>query len=206
MKTKTISLYEFDELSPYAKERAREWWRECEAQDFGNYNDFNEPIETAAKILGITFKTRPVPLMSGKTRYESKVWWTLHTQGAGASYDATYSYAKGSCKAIRAEFPTDTKLHAIADGLRDIERKYRYRITANIAADHRGHWMMIEYDAGISREDEETMYGLFRSFARWIFDYINAEWDYCMSDENVDGVIRANEYMFTVNGKREDME
>ena len=54
MTTKTINLFTFDELSDKAKEHAREWWRECEAQDFGGHGELNEPIETAAKLLGIS--------------------------------------------------------------------------------------------------------------------------------------------------------
>lgn len=33
MRTETITILQFDELSDEAKERAREWWRQCDAAD-----------------------------------------------------------------------------------------------------------------------------------------------------------------------------
>lgn len=203
MTTKTINLYTFDELAEDAKERARQWWRDCEAQEFGRHGELNEPIETAARILGITLKTHDAPLMSGKTRQEPGVWWTLHVQGAGASFDGTYSYAKGSSKAIRAEFGTDAALHAIADGLTEIQKKHGYQLTARIHSNSNyGHSLDVEIDR--ANDAEETMRELFRDFARWIYKYIDAEYDYRMENENVDDAMRANEYTFLVNGKRED--
>lgn len=210
MITKTINLYTFDELTDDAKERARQWWRDCENQDFGGHGELNEPIETAARILGITLKTHDVPLMSGKSRQETCVWWTLHTQGAGASFDGTYSYATGSSKAIRAEFPQDKVLHEIADGLAEIQKRYAYKVTALIKADSRGHFLDVEFGLDsvtpkdITCADDEAMREFLRDFARWIYKYIDAEYSYRMEDENVDDAMRANEYTFTANGKRED--
>lgn len=40
MRTEQITVYQFDELSDDAKERAREWWRRCEAED--GYHWWNE--------------------------------------------------------------------------------------------------------------------------------------------------------------------
>lgn len=216
MITKTINLYTFDELSDKAKEKAREWWRESEAQDFGSGGELNEPIETAAKLLGIELKTRDVKLMGGGTRQEPCVWWTLHVQGAGASFDATYSYAKGSAKAIRAEFGTDTTLHAIADGLAAIQKKYGYMLRASIKSDSRGHFLEADLELdrarfnispyrSIADADDEAMRELFRDFAQWIYKYIDAEWDYRMSDESADDSMKANEDTFTVNGKWENL-
>jgi hypothetical protein len=216
MITKTIKLYTFAELSDDAKEKAREWWREGEGQDFGSFGELNEPVETAAKLLGIELRTRDIKLMGGGTRQEPCVWWTLHVQGAGASFDATYSYAKGSTKAIRAEFGTDATLHAIADGLAAIRKRYGYMLQAVIKSDTRGHFLDVELELdrsgfqlghhrSIADADDEAMRELFRDFARWIYKYIDAEYDSRMEDEYVDDAIKANEYTFTANGKRESL-
>lgn len=199
MTTKTVNLYTFDELSDKAKERARDWWRELEAQDFGGFDEINEPIETAAKILGIELRTHPVRLHGGGTRYESDIYWTLHVQGAGASFNAFYRYAKGSSKAIRAEFGTDTKLHAIADDLAELQKRNGYRLEATISSDHRGHFLSVDAD-----KCESELKEIFDSFAHWMYKLIDAEYEYRMSDENVDDSIRANEYTFTDEGRRED--
>lgn len=213
MITKTVNLYQFDELSPKAKERARDWWRESEAQDFGAHGDIYEPIETAAKILGIEFKTHAVPLHGGGTRYESDIYWTLHVQGAGASFNATYSYAKGSAKAIRAEFGTDKTLYAIADDLADIQKRYAYRVAAVISSDSRYHSTDVECEIDgarvitereVSQADSDAMRDVFKRFARWMYETIDEDYNSRMEDDYVDDSIKANEYTFTVDGKRED--
>ena len=71
MKTVEIGIYTFDELSEDAKERARDWYRESD-----EFNPEFEQFETAAKILGIEFDTRPITLMSGKTLYESHIMYS----------------------------------------------------------------------------------------------------------------------------------
>jgi len=148
MTTKTINLYQFDELSDKAKERARDWWRQCEASEFGAHGDLMEAPETAAKIIGIEFKTHGVRLMGGGTRYEPNVWWQLDGQGCGASFDASYSYAKGAGKAIRAEFGTDAELWRIADNLTAIQKRHGYGLRALLTSDSRyGHGLDIEYDS-----------------------------------------------------------
>ena len=201
MVTKTITLYEFDELSDDAKEKARDWWREL--YEFNSHGDDLEPVETAARLLGIEFRRHDVGLCGGGKRSEPNIWWTLHVQGAGASFDATYSYRKGSLSAIKSEFPKDTALHNIADGLAHLQVRYGYKITALIKSDSRGHFLEIEVDR-MSDADDEAMRELFRDFARWIYKFVDAEYTYQTSDEAVDDAIRANEYTFTEAGNRED--
>lgn len=203
MITKTINLYTFGELSDNAKEKARQWWRDRENESFSDDLDL-EWIETAAKLLGITFKQR------GDKRKESCVWWELHRQGAGASFDATYSYSKGSVKAVAAEFPKDEELNRIARELAVIQKEHRYKVSAVIKSDSRGHYFTdIDIDRGdydndwLTSDDAKAVEELFKDFAQWIYKYIAAEWDHRMSDEYVDDAITANEYTFTVTGEFE---
>jgi hypothetical protein len=211
MREITTKVYTFDELDSAAKERARQWWRECENETFGGFGEFNEPIETAARILGIQFHTHDVPLMSGKSRIEPDISWQLHVQGSGASFSGFYSYARGCAKNIHAEFPQDTELHAIADGLTAIQKKHGYRLHAEISTNGRDvHKYAMAATATIDTVDQrdadeettEVVLDLMRDFADWIYRYISDEYDYLMTDEHVDDAIRANEYEFTVNGKR----
>lgn len=57
-RTVEVTLYQFAELSDKAKERARQWWRDCENETFGHEfpNFAHETFETAAKLLGISAK------------------------------------------------------------------------------------------------------------------------------------------------------
>lgn len=210
MTTKTINLYQFDELTDKAKERARQWWRECESQEFGAHGDLMEAAETAAAIIGIMFRTHAVPLYGGGTRYESNVWWQLDGQGCGASFDASYSYAKGAGKAIRAEFGTDAKLWAIADGLQALQKRYLYGVTATVEADSRSvheYGMSVyvndKYGSALPEADADAFRELMRDFARWIHKGIQEEYFSRMEDEYVDDAIKANEYTFLKDGTRE---
>jgi hypothetical protein len=200
-----VTLYQFNELSDTAKERAREWWRECESQEFGASGELNEPIESAAKLLGFTFRTHNVNLMGGGIRVEPDIYWQLGDQGSGASFRGYYQYVKGSVKKITAEFPQDTKLHQIAAGLADLQKQYRYGLTANIETSGRDvHKYAMCIAAETTESDSGTLLTLVRDFADWIYKYITDEWEYRMSDENVEDAITANEYTFRANGKRSD--
>lgn len=208
MRTIETKLYTYEELSDKAKEKARDWWKECESQDFGDHGELLESAETAAKLLGITFNTRRIPLMGGGTRTEPNVWWSLHTQGSGASFDGLYSYAKGSVKAIRGEFSTDTDLYQIAADLADIQKKNGYGLSAVIEASrHSVHEYGMTFEVtdargfGVPDETADDIRGAMRAFARWIHKGIEAEWDYRMSDANVIDSISANEYEFTEDGE-----
>lgn len=207
-----VILYQFDELSEKAKEKAREWYREGEAQDFGAHGEIFEPAETAAKILGITFRQDVVKLQGGGTRTEPDIRWSgFSSQGDGASFVGSYEYAKGSSKAIRAEFGTDEKLWAIADGLTELQKKHGYKLQATI--EQSGHYVhkysmsvdLYTHTVGKSEtfaDAEKELLELMRDFAQWIYYGLEEEYTYRMSDEAVDESIIANEYEFTEDGKR----
>jgi hypothetical protein len=215
MKTITVKLYQFDELSDKAKEKARDWYRELEAQDFGSHGEIWEPAEAAAKLLGITFRTNEVKLMGGGTRSEPDIRYSgFWSQGDGASFVGSYAYRKGCGKAVRSEFGKDEKLWRIADGLTALQKKHGYRIEADVTQGgsyvHK-YTMDINITAPISDTiytDKEAVYkpllGLMRDFAQWIYDCLEEEYEYRQSDEQVDEGIRANEYDFREDGRRSD--
>lgn len=219
MRTIEVKLYQFDELpTDKAKERARDWFRECEAQDFGAHGELWERAETAAKLLGITFDTEQVPLMSGKTRCEPHIMYSgFSSQGDGASFTGDYEYRKGASKAVRKEFGEDADLYRIADALTVLQAANGYRLHARIKqGEYSGHYVhshtmsadVVKRNPRNGDEDEasdetaEALLDLMRNFADWIYDGIKKEYYYRMEDENVDESIRANEYEFTVDGKR----
>ena len=207
-RTVETTIYKFDELSDMAKECAREWWRNATSADF-DASATIEDAERVAEIIGIEFATRQIRLMGGGTRGESVIYWSgFRSQGDGACFEGVYRYAKGAAKSIRAYAPTDTRLHAIADALQETQRKAFYRLEASMS--HRGYY----YHSGcmsVSVEDKEDSYrdvsrfedditDAMRDFADWIYHQLEAEYEYAMSDENVDENIRINEYEFTENG------
>ena len=54
------------------------------------------------------------------------------------------------------------------------------------------------HDDILSAEEEVTQ--ALRLFADWIYSRLESEYDYRMSDENVDESIKCNEYEFTEDG------
>lgn len=206
---RTIKAYRFEELDDTAKEHARAWWRECENQDF----DTDYVIEDAQRmgaIMGIILDVRPVKLMNGSSRLDPIVYWSgFSSQGDGACFEGRYHYVKGAAKAIRKEAPTDKRLHSIADQLQSAQRGAFYRLEAK--CQHRGHYyhsgcMQVdvwdrenEYSTNV---DESAVTEALREFADWIYRQLEAEYEYRMSDENVDESIIANQYDFTKDGRR----
>lgn len=227
MKEVTVKLYQFDELSDKAKQKAREWWREAAVSDEPEM----EQYETAAELLGITLSTNTVQLMgkdeNGKhrTRQEPDIRYSgFWSQGDGASFVGTYKYRKGCSKLVREEFGRDEKLWAIADRLTALQKKHGYALIARITQS--GHYVhkytmdveitgpqsVIDADTShhepsgvyVRSEPLNTLTELMRDFAQWIYDGLREEYEYRMSDENVDEAIRANEYDFRENGERSD--
>ena len=202
------TVFKFDELTDQAKEKAREWWRDCQAQDNDTSCTF-EDAATCAEILGIDLRTRSVKFMGGGTRMEPCIYYSgFWSQGDGACFEGSYQYAKGAAKKIRSHAPQDTELHRIADELQKIQRKYFYAVRAWMK--HRGHYshsgcmevsVTAERDNTPSIEEaEEGVTQLMRDFADWIYDQLKKEWEWVNADEQVDESIRANEYEFSEDG------
>jgi hypothetical protein len=203
------TVYTFDELpTESAKERARDWFREgIESEELTNYDDW----EAIAAILGIEFKTRPVNLYGGGVRYEPAIGWSgFSSQGDGAHWEGSYSYAKGAPKRIREHAPQDATLHRIADELQAIQRRNGYRLSATVTHNgpyqHSG-WMsaLVSKDAATELDglDHDRVARLMRDFADWIYRQIESQWEYLTSAESIAESIRANGYTFTESGKRE---
>ena len=204
-------VWKFDELSDKAKQKARERWREGTCQDSSWYEGVYDDAVTCAKILGIAIASRSVPLMNGKTHSKPTIWFSgFCSQGDGACFEGSYSYAKGCRKAIRKHAPKDTDLHRIADDLTNIQKQHGYQLEATVK--HSGHY----YHSGCTdievydRDDVDCDIGdaddgirnCLRSFMDWIYRQLEAEYEYQMSDEAIDESIKANEVEFYEDGRQ----
>lgn len=209
-RTETIvkTLYKFDELDESAKGRARDWFR-AGALDHAWWDAVYEDAAACGAVFGIELRQKPVKLMNGTTRYDPSIWFSgFSSQGDGACFEGTYSYAKGGAKKIRKHAPKDAELHRIADELQAVQKTNRYRLTASMS--HRGHYyhsgcMSVSVDDNETRVEgwlqvEETVTQLMRDFADWIYRQLEKEHDWQLADEQVDESIRANEYEFTEDG------
>lgn len=196
-------LYTFDELSGEAKGNAI-----CQlTQDF-EADYLIEDFVRIADILGIEIDTRPVKLMSGKTREDPCIYWSgFWSQGDGACFTGSYRYAKGAPKRI-AEQTSDPELIRIATELQIAQRKNFYRASAHITRPlgmycHEysmdisvRHWDDMWRDIVGEKDIEEAL----RDFARWMYRRLEDEYIHQTSEEAVREMCAANEYEFDEKG------
>jgi len=210
MKTITITkdIFKFDELSDDAKETAREWWRSCENADSFFSETVFEDASTIAELFGLDIRTRPVELMNGTVRHDPAIYYSgFSSQGDGACFEGDYRYKKGGLKAVKDYAPKDTDLHEIVKNLQDVQKANFYQLAASTK--HSGHYyhsgcMTVNVeridDKEMTVDAEDDITQLLREFADWIYKRLETEYDYIMSDENVDENIIINEYDYDVDG------
>jgi hypothetical protein len=216
--TITSDAYSFNELSDAAKERARDWYREC-IDD----NDFSCELDEFASIcdiLGIDLKTHEVALMSGKTRSDPNIWYSIGgCQGDGACFEGTYSHNGDSCAKIR-ELNNDEKWEPvrIADELNRIQSarillgKSTWEADIVKADHHYCHENTLSIDITEIAEDDDdeplvhpdvdAIETLLKDLCRYLYRQLCDQRDYLYSDEAVDESILANDYKFEKDGRR----
>lgn len=219
----THTVYQFDELNDKAKEKAREWYRALVFSDSSDWEFVFEDVVRMGSLIGIDIDVRSYQGSSGKWYNEPKIYFSgFSSQGDGACFEGSYRYAKGAVSKIKSETgfgfkcsdgtigKGDEELIAIAQALQDVQRRHFYRLRATVK--HSGHYSH-KYCTAIDVEDCENPYKdlrgddkvaieLLRDFMQWIYDSLQAEYDYRSSDEAVEEAIRANEYEFEEDGSR----
>ena len=207
MRKETIKIYKFDELSDESKEVARNWWRSGQSENPAFADFVLEDAATIADIFGLDINQQTVKCIDGSTRYEPSVYYSgFSSQGDGACFEGSYQYKKGSVKAVKDHAPLDTELHEIVQALFDIQKINFYQITAQCYHSHNyNRTMGVDVDRAddwyLTSTAEDDVTNALRSFAGWIYSRLENEYNFIMSDENVDESICCNEYEFTENGK-----
>jgi hypothetical protein len=207
MRTITPQVFEFNELSDSAKEKAREWWRTDLPFDTEHIIDDAADI---ADMFGLDIRQTLKTRADNTYHWAPTVYWSgFWNQGDGASFDGSYKYKAGGLKAVKAHAPKDETLHRIVQRLQEVQRRYFYAVTARIKQNGRySHEMTMEVDVThreyrkVKRDDEEEVIDCLRDFARWIYRQLEAEYGYQNSDEVVDETIIINAYEFDEDGNR----
>lgn len=204
-----LTLYTYDELSDRAKATAKDWWLSC--RDETDYEFVIDDFKVIAETLGIDLKTHAVTLMSGKTRQDANVWYSVgYCQSDFAAFDGAYQYAKGSAKAIRQHAPKDTELHRIADELAKLQKANLYQLRAKVENhDYYGLQSEVirETKAGLwvdpTDGTENSFSDLMKDLAKWLYRQLVKEDQWLRSDEQIADAMSANEYTFRADGRRE---
>lgn len=184
------TVYTLDELSDDAKEKAREWFRTADAGDNFWSEHVIDDAKAVAKLMGIGI--------------DDIYWSGFWSQGDGACFTGSYAYAKGSVAAVTAYAPQDTELHRIARDLLNAQRRVFYRASATISHRSRySHEHSVTIDCHDCSDDVcEAITETLRDLMRWVYNSLEAEYEYHNADEQVDENIRANEYEFDEDGAR----
>lgn len=203
------TVYQFDELTDKAKEKARQWYRET---GDGYYLDsVISDFAQIAEIIGIELSTRSVQLMNGKTRQEPEVYYSVaYCQGDYAAFTGEWTYQKGSMKALMEYAPVDTVLQSILADFNALQKRFFYRLALDCSERHGNQYVNNVYRRYASRYDEQAVdrdteieaENIVDRLSSWLHMQLMNEVDYQNSDENVDETIRANEYEFDENGER----
>ena len=200
MRTIEKTVYLYKELPTDAgRSKAREWYRGT-GLDYEWWGGVYQDAAAILKILGFT---------SVDIRFTG-----FSQQGDGASFAGHYGAAAGWRESLgRYELP-DSEVFAIAEALDAMQARYDGRLTATVERDrygysrycHEGTMAVSLYDEGgdgdVPEADEAEFLELARRLARWIYDQLEAEWNYLESDECVASVIADNEYEFYADGTR----
>ena len=208
---KTITLYQYEELSESAKDTARQWWLEC--RDSSDYDSVIEDFTEIVRLMGFEPTTHTVRTYGGKTREEPNVWWSLgYCQSDFAGFESRYRFRKGGLAALKAYAPKDTTLHAIAESLQAMQKRNFWGISAAIRFDDRRGYEITEtlkdgcymYGSDAECDAEEIIREACKDLSRWLYDHLRAEDEYLSSEEQIADAMAANEYTFREDGTRED--
>jgi len=192
MKTITVNLYSYDELSEKAKEKALE-----EMKDINTNYDWWDAVYDDAKEIG---KLMGIEI---DEIYFSGFW----SQGDGACFEGTYSYKKDSVNAVKEYAPSDTEVQEIAKNLFDIQKKHFYQLTAGVK--HSGRYSHENStDIAVFNKDSSSEYQVdceelekeLRSFMKWIYSQLEKQYDYLSSKAVIEDTINSNDYYFSEDG------
>jgi hypothetical protein len=206
MRTVSKKVLNFSELSKSAQANALdnvrihgqypfENWSEC------TINDYRE----ACALIGIEIE-------------EGKVYFSgFSSQGDGACFECTYAYKKGGLAAIKAEFPTLTAMHDVAESLQLIQSKYFYGINAIVKQSGRySHSNCTTIEYYVSRKDKdgasyddhfasddfyEEANDLLRSIMNQVYRALEKQYDFLNEDEQVKEYINEDCVEFEENGQ-----
>ncbi|MNC28598.1 hypothetical protein D3C75_768140 [compost metagenome] len=192
MRTETVNVYKFDELSEKAKEKARQWYRQAGESDQW-WDGVFEDVRDIAKLMGVEIERIG---FSG-----------FSCQGDGAHFVGSFKYAPGAAKAVAGYAPKDEAVQRIAKEWQALQAANFYKLTGTVK--HSGHYQhenctvfeVKRLDTWASSDVEDAVEEVMRDFMRYIYRRLEKEYDWLNEDSQVDASILGNEYEFKANGE-----
>lgn len=202
MRTKTVQLYKFDELSDKAKERARDWYAQSSSCD----NWWSECVLDNAKTILEKLGFR-----------EPDIYWNgFCSQGDGACFEGKWFASYCRPLEVKAEYgDSELELQRIADKFATVLVRCKLVVGAEPMArlSHNGrscHENSVNFEFYWDDGDDndyadytdynEVIEEASRDLMRWIYSALETEYNYQTSEEQIDEQMRINEYEFTQEG------
>lgn len=196
MKTITVNLYAFDELSDKAKERARDWWRSCD-DEFPWQRDFENTVKTIENSFDVEF--------DNIGPYEYNPYWNDKND-----YRDTYKMPFGRAVAYinnNFDFKVLKSARDYSGSVRRVgcalaKKCYTDNFLTGYCADyviHESYKKFVEFGR---KYPGATLSDFFDILARGLRDEIESDYDYMQTDEYIDDVLTINNYEFTEDGKK----
>lgn len=180
MRLETIEIFNFHELDKNVQEKVIDknrdinvddsYWHEC-------------VIEAFHQILGFIGYYDIECSFSG--------FWS---QGDGASFRAKYAYEKGALKKVMDFYPSDKELYQIVKNIQDLQKKNFYQLQGKIGKSGSNYChsntMVVDYlerNDGKEPTDEAELDFRTQSryLAEWLYEALEAEYNFLTSDEAV---------------------
>lgn len=190
MKKIEVTLYEYKELSDRAKKKARAWYNEFNL-DYNWWEPVYEDAKAFAKFLGI--------------QIDSIHFSGFSSQGDGACFNGTFR--PEDVKTVE-DFETEylqeqEEVKVIHGRISKVKcpEDCRVNISVNGLYSH-SHSMRIDPSEEMERDEERELLSCLRVFADWIYKTLETDYEYLISDENVEEELNSNEYLFLEDGSR----
>lgn len=210
-RVRTDTVYQFGELSPTAQataiDRARETAGEFFADSIRDCFDPGVCWGMDAAAIGLTFDRHTFKTYGGGTRSEARVYWALHTQGAGCWFDGTWTRPDDPIAQTDAyEGGEERTLRELAAQLATVPAGTHATITYRARGPYRAGLEILVYDGetGNAIENEahaEIVCEALRAFAAYLYRQIDAEYDYQTGDAALREVLAGEDTEYTEEGR-----
>lgn len=204
MRTIETKVYQYDELTDEAKQKAREWYANTVLDDPGWCEGAIEYIADVGKIVGI--------IVDSKRGHGYSLYFDLDRENY-VTFDGMYRYEKGWREAVRKEWGKDalTKNAESITTLRFLQEfsaqewalqaPYFWGVGCDCKSGNHGEQYVDTisfFDHGPGRETLD----LIRTFREWAWDTLSREAEWWTEDARVEEAIRENEYEFDEAGNQ----
>lgn len=195
------TVYLYNELSPKAQEKAREWWVDLiDSQDYGA-SVIEDALEVA-ECLGIDIDI--------KKGHPAIYWSGFSSQGDGASFTGIFRPTGEALAKVKEYAPVGMTLQAIAgelDGAYSLagdEARCEVTVSGHYCHSYAMDYAFpdLDYSGDSGNRADKLVRSALRRFADWIYMQLEASYWAEVSDEVVAENLEANEYTFTAEGKR----